>query len=142
MITKMLAVFLVVAAVLAAGFWLESRREKNLRAWVARRPGVQLFWPFVPAEHPGFPADELAGRLLGRPPMGWGSAVREVRDGEEFWWVEFRATPAARKSPSWFHLAARRRPGGGWHCLQREGLLSGTALGEVWESPPPNPSPP
>lgn len=135
MITKILLVVLLIAGVLAVGLWLESRREKSLRAWVARKPGAQLYWPFVPVEHSGFPAEEWTVRLRGHPPLGWGSAVREMREGGEVWCAEFRAAPAVGKASRWYLLVARRRPDGSWFCDQREGLLSEAVLGEVFETP-------
>jgi len=160
MLGKALVLVLVVGALVGIALWRESRRERNLRAWVAARPGGQLHWPFVSAEHPGVPAAELVQRMIQRPPIGWASAVRTTDATGEVWFIEFRTTPPGKKSSHWFTLVARRTREGvnvgpergrstigspdvelvdSWACDRREGFITVALLGEVLDPFPTSP---
>lgn len=156
MLGKSLVLVLVLGALVGIALWLESRRERDLRAWVEAIPGRQLHWPFIPPQHPNVPAAELVQRMIQRPPIGWASALRTTDATGEVWWIEFRTTPPGKKSSQWFTLVARRtrnglnvRPGGvpltpgssgaaladPWVCHWREGFITVDGLGEVVEPP-------
>ncbi len=128
MLTEILVVVLVLAAVLAIGMHRESQRQRRLEAWTRARPGARLHWPFRPEEH-AIPTEALVTGLLGRAPMGWAAAVELHETEGVVWFVEYRSTPPGRKSPLWFTLVAVHRPGGAgerepWACRTVAGLIS------------------
>ena len=156
MLGKALFLVLVVGVLMGIAMWLESRRERELRAWTEAMPGRQLHWPFIPAQHPNVPAVELVQRMIQRPPIGWASALRTTDAAGEVWWIEFRTTPPGKKSSQWFTLVARRTRDGlnsgpegvpatngspgapladPWVCHCREGVIRVAGLGEALEPP-------
>lgn len=124
----------------------ERHRERMLRMWVQRHPGSALhrgFRGFEPACHPDIPALELLKEFLGRPPIGFASALEIERPEGSLWLVEYRTTPLGAKTDRWFTLVARRCPDeaaaealatggdardfrvhGPWLCLLRPGLMT------------------
>ena len=86
----------------------ERRRERSLREWVALHPGASLLWPFKPEEHPEVPVARWIEQLTGRSPLGIASAMRTRQNDVDVWWIEYRATPAGKKSSEWFTLSAQQ----------------------------------
>lgn len=106
----------VVGAVLIGGLAAvallrERRRGENLRNWVAGWPGARLHWPVAPETRPPLSLETLAEKALGKPPLGWGSAVEIPAAGAALWLLECRTTRPGRKSADWVTLVARFQAG-------------------------------
>jgi hypothetical protein len=131
----------------------ERHRERMLRMWVERHPGSTLhrgFQGFEPDRHPGVPALALLEEFLGRPPIGFASAMEVNRPQGDLWLVEYRTTPLGAKTDRWFTLAARRFPdskvagsvaggadfrvSGPWVCLLLPGLMTPKMLDSLPEA--------
>lgn len=133
---------LIIGFVFFLALCREKHRERMLRMWVARHPGSTLHRTFLGFEkdhHPDMPALALLDKFLGRPPIGFASAMEVKRPQGDLWFVEYRTTPLGAKTDRWFTLAARRFPddkaaelaargldfrvSGPWVCLLLPGLM-------------------
>jgi hypothetical protein len=136
MITRILIGALLIAAVLAAILARESKRERDLRSWIAKRRGARLYWPLeMDAELP-VPFRELVGLTLGRQPLAWGAAVQIERSADQTWFLECRTTPPGRETADWFTLVVRGTAGdapdpAAWQCHLLDDVLSVEILNQV-----------
>jgi hypothetical protein len=129
LITRILIGALLLAAVLAVILARDSRRERALRSWVAKRRNARLHWPLEMDGDLPIPFRELADLTLGRPPLGWAAAVEIERAEDQIWFLECRTTPAGRETADWFTLAACGPKDGfsdpsAWQCHLIDELLS------------------
>jgi len=128
-ITRILIGALVLAAVLAGILARDSRRERALRSWVAKRRNARLHWPLEMAGDLPIPFHELAELTFGSSLLGWGAAVEIERSGDQIWFLECRTTPPGRESADWFTLVACGPKDGfsdpsAWQCHLIDELLS------------------
>jgi len=149
---KVLCIILVIAAVFAIAAFMESRRERSLREWMAKKPNMKLHWPFDIEDHPSVPAAELTHRFIQRPPLAWASGVQIIDEGGDVWCIEFRTTPLGKESSCWFTLIARKadlqtksasfatpfdegsKSLNGWNCHLRKGLITVPLLDDICHS--------
>jgi hypothetical protein len=139
--------FLIITGVIIALFVLAAARERYrdllLDRWMARRPEAKRHRWVTVSPPPEFPAPELLEKFLGRPPIGYASAIEIPVPGGVLWVVEYRTTPLGAKTDQWFTLVARRFPdpdaarvaageefltSGPWACLQLRGLMTPSML--------------
>ena len=106
--------FLIIAGVIIVFFAValvrERYRERQLERWLARHPEATRHRWVTLSPPPDFPAPVLLENLLGRPPIGYASAIEFRREVGALWVVEYRTTPLGAKTDQWFTLVARRFP--------------------------------
>lgn len=135
-ITRILIGALLLAAVLAVVLARDSKRERELRSWIAKRRGARLHWPLEMDAELTVPFRELADITLGRQPLGWGAAVQIERSADQMWFIECRTTPTGRETADWFTLVARgpveeALDPGAWQCQLLDDVLSVALLNQV-----------
>lgn len=127
-------VIVIIIALFAIALSRERHRVRLVRMRVDHDPSATLHSPFVPANHPEFPVMEMLEKTLGRPPIGFASAVEIRRDGRVLWLAEYRTTPLGRKTDHWFTLLAANE-GGAWSAEKLPGLISPKLLGTILDQP-------
>jgi hypothetical protein len=136
LITRILIGALLLAAVFAAVLAPDSRRERALRSWVAKRRDARLHWPLETNVECAVPFRELVQLSLGGRPLDWGAAVQVERTDDQMWFFECRATPPGRGRADWFTLVAQgpaeeSRDPEAWRCHLVDDVLSVGMLNEV-----------
>jgi len=136
MITRILMGVFLLAALFAVVLIRDSRRERALRSWVAKRREARLHWPFELNDELAIPCRELAEIILGRAPLGWGAAVQIERAADQMWFLECRTTPPGRETADWFTLVARGPveeacDPEAWQCRLLDDVLSVELLNQV-----------
>jgi hypothetical protein len=136
LITRILIGSLLLAAVFALVLAPDSRRERALRSWVAKRRDVRLHWHLETDEEFAVPFRDLARLSLGESPLAWGAALRIERTDDQVWFFECRTTPPGCERADWFTLVARGPAGDSrdpeaWRCHLVDDVLSVEMLNEV-----------